>query len=308
MASVKPLTYILVYRKLFPYYLRNLIFRLVTLVKNFVVKKHNLNNRSLENLEALRESGFVKLDPLNNFQIDKILTQINEMPFKEVVNDRNEVVKNVYNNEDLVKSFELLSLATNDEIIGVLSEYFGCLPKIQYLAAWRTFDNDDELSEMFFHMDHHGHKFVKLFLYLSDVKEGDGHHQFVKESHDWPKFDKILSLKDKKNVRNQVIAKRKWKGDFWMNNDSVIQSLRNKVISVTGNSGTFFMEDTSGLHRGTKITSGKPRLLFQVLYTPFDSGKDFCAIGQKTLAYDNCREASELDSEQFDDLCSLIVE
>ena len=40
------------------------------------------------------------------------------------------------------------------------------------------------------------------------------------------------------------------------------------------------MEDTSGLHRGTKVLYGKSILVFEVLYTAIDSGKDSCVMSE----------------------------
>ena len=102
------------------------------------------------------EKWFLKLDAIDNSKLKEILADIQKMPTREIQNARGEKVKEVYCNSNLVQSRAMLSLDTNDNLIGLLSEYFGCLPKIQFLAAWRTLKNEDELSEMFFHMDHHG--------------------------------------------------------------------------------------------------------------------------------------------------------
>ena len=308
MLLSKPLTHILVYRKLLPFFLRDVIFRSVIFLKNLLVDRHIIDEQSIKTFEELEEFGFVKLEPIDGLKVKSVKNEIKQMPFKKITNNRGEVVKHLYSNADLVQNFDLLSIATDDGLVGALSEYFGCLPKIQYMAAWETLKNDDELAEMFFHMDHHGHKFVKLFLYLSDVNLGDGHHEFVKGSHDWKKFNKILSRENMQNIKNQVSAKRKWKGAFWMNSESILQFLHDRVVKVTGRSGALFIEDTGGLHRGTKIESGKSRLLFQVLYTAIDSGKDKCVKGKKNANFESCRSTSKLNAKQFDDICSLIIE
>ena len=306
MYLINPLTHILVYRKLLPYRIRAAIYKLILSCKNLIIGKHVVVKPLRNKVEELNKDGFLKLDAIDENKIKEILSDIKQMPIRKIQNSRGELVKEVYCNSNLVESQALLSLATDNDLLSVLSEYFGCLPKIQYLAAWRTLKNEDELSEMFFHMDHHGHKFVKLFLYLSDVDEGDGHHEFVKGSHDWLNFNKVLSPKKMQNIRNQVIAKRKWKGSFWMNNEAVSQFLQDRLLRVTGRAGALFMEDTGGLHRGTKVVSGKPRLLFQVLYTAIDSGKDPCVKGENRTAFEICRSASNLDDKKFNNVCSLI--
>ena len=76
------------------------------------------------------------------------------------------VIKDYYNSADLAENYYFLKLATDYEIIKLVSNYLGCVPIIQYLASWITYKHDEELNEMFFHMDHHGHKFLKLFFLI----------------------------------------------------------------------------------------------------------------------------------------------
>ena len=70
--------------------------------------------------------------------------------------------------------------------------YFNAIPKIAFLKAWKVNSGAGDLAEMSFHMDHHGHRFLKAFWYLNDVEEGSGHHEFIKKTHMQPAFDKFL--------------------------------------------------------------------------------------------------------------------
>ena len=298
---------ILVFHRMLPEPLRNFFYYCLVFLKNKRVPKIRNVSSYKEPLSQLQKTGFVSFDSLDSGLIETINTALRKMPKKDIFNSRSEVVKEVFCNSDLSENQTLLSLATNDKVLGTLSEYFGCIPKIQYLTAWRTLQNEDELSEMFFHMDHHGHKFAKFFLYLTDVNEGDGHHEFVLGSHDWRSFKRTLKAPDLRIVRNGIYAKRKYQGRFWMNNETITRFLPDRLKKVTGKAGSLFLEDTGGLHRGTRVTSGKPRMIFQVLYTPMDSGKDQCVKGTDLHAFEVCKQASNLDDKQFGEVCSMIL-
>ena len=298
---------ILVFRRLLPDPIRNLFYGCIVLLKNMLVSRIRSNSSHKESISQLQETGFVSFDSIDSSVIKTINTSLKNMPKKDILNSRGEVVKELYCNSVLSENQILLSLATNDKVLSILSEYFGCIPKIQYLAAWRTLQNEDELSEMFFHMDHHGHKFAKFFLYLTDVNEGDGHHEFVLGSHDWRSFKRTLQAPSLRIVRNGIYAKRKYQGRFWLNNEAITRFLPDRVKKVTGGAGSLFLEDTGGLHRGTRVTSGKPRMIFQALYTPMDSGKDNAVKGSDLEAFELCKQASDLDDKQFEEVCSMIL-
>ena len=276
-------------------------------VKNMKIGRPKLTHENKYEFNIFSQHGFLELGCLEATKFKEISTNLLKLPKKEIVNNKGIKTKEVYCNSDLSENHDLLKIATDDKIVGLLSEYFGCLPKIQFLTAWKTFHNENELSEMFFHMDHHGHKFAKFFMYLTDVHEGEGHHEFVTASHSWSSFKKILSSSSLKILRSQVMAKRRWKGDFWMNNEVVARFLPENLKKVTGTAGTMFLEDTGGLHRGTVVNSEKPRLIFQVLFTPMDSQKDPCIKGKNLDAYDLCKKSSALTKRQFDDMCSHIL-
>ena len=71
MLLMKPLTHILVYRKLLPFSIRDVIYNSVVFFKNLLVEKHNVNEQSLRNFEELKEYGFVKLEPIDGLKVKK---------------------------------------------------------------------------------------------------------------------------------------------------------------------------------------------------------------------------------------------
>ena len=84
-----------------------------------------------------------------------------------------------------------------------------------------------------YHFDIDYQKFFKLFIYLTDVKmTNDGSHIFIPETH-----------KVKKNSHH--LPKR-------YDNEDIENYYKNKK-EYFGNSGTFFLEDTFGIHKGSPI-------------------------------------------------------
>ena len=168
----------------------------------------------------------------------------------------------------------LLSLFCSRHIVEPIANYLNIIPSLQYISLWKTDPTLDSqrTSEMFWHMDHHGHKFVKVFFYLSDVALGDGHHEFIINSHSQSSFDHFLSDKSPLLYKHLTL-KRQLRGKHQLSDD-VVLPIMDRCISVVGSSGMGFMEDTRGLHRGTPIISNTSRIILQALFVPFDSMKD----------------------------------
>ena len=168
----------------------------------------------------------------------------------------------------------LLSLFCSRHIVEPIASYLNIIPSIQYISLWKTNPTSDSVrtSEMYWHMDHHGHKFVKVFFYLSDVELGDGHHQFISNSHLQPDFDDFLCKKSPL-LFEHLSCKRKLRGQHQLSDD-VLLPIMDSCISVVGPCGSGFMEDTRGLHRGTPIILDRSRIILQALFVPFDSMKD----------------------------------
>ena len=96
-----------------------------------------------------------------------------------------------------------------------------------------------------FHRDVDDWRFVKLFVYLTDVTLGSGPHKYVLHSAPQNKLTEIRRLED----------------------EEVAQSFgQENIRTMTATAGEGFLEDTYGIHKGQPVQSGH-RLLFQVVYT-----------------------------------------
>src|SRR5690606_13181649 len=89
-----------------------------------------------------------------------------------------------YRESDLLACPYLLDIANDPRLVDAASAYLGCKPVISTFRAWWSFGGFTEPKDAeFFHRDVDDWKFVKLFVYLTDVGPDNGPHVFVKGSH-----------------------------------------------------------------------------------------------------------------------------
>jgi hypothetical protein len=147
--------------------------------------------------------------------------------------------------EDVLRAPHLVALANSPRILGIVSEFLGCKPTIGYLAAWWSYHTDIGAQQAeFFHRDVDDWKFVKLFVYLTDVGPDSGPHVYVQNSANCAKLTKIRRFTDEE-VRDT----------FGPEN----------LLVMTAKAGQGFLEDTFGIHKGQPVVNGT-RLIFQVVY------------------------------------------
>jgi hypothetical protein len=253
------------YRIILNSYDSSLIFPYDYYISSDASKNFNLSS---PNIPSLIQSGFQYLPPLSFSLLAKLLAlaSANLTPLVDSP-------KSVVPPEILHSSLPVLSLFSSRHIIDIVSRYLGIFPSIQYISLWKT-DSTSSLRtpEMYWHVDHHGHKFIKAFYYLTDVLLGFGHHEFICETHHQPSFDSFLQS-NQPNFISHIHRKRRERGKYRLPDDLLLPFLP-KTLRLDGQAGSGFMEDTRGLHRGTAIISNVPRIIIQALYVPFNSMKD----------------------------------
>lgn len=140
-----------------------------------------------------------------------------------------------------------LALANHPAVLSAVADFLGCKPTIAYMAAWWSMVADGTAQEAeHFHRDYDDYKFVKLFVYLSDVDLQSGPHIFIRGSH----------------VSTNLMARRRFDDDLVAANFPD----QDDHLTLIGPAGTMFLETTFGLHRGFPPVA-QNRLIFQVLYT-----------------------------------------
>ena len=222
---------------------------------DFILKKLNkdgyyeglkLTKKTLERLLSLSiDSKFIDRDNrvFNNFK------SIDRYNFK---NDKPCCLLTLANNElnnlttDISRDPYLLNLVDN---------YLGKIKKIETKVIWSTVcttSNDwreKNGQTVTYHYDVHDLNFVYVFFYLTDCDEMSGAHQVIKGSHLSKKFFKHL-------IGTVKQTKDSLKKDFD----------KDKFITIRGEKGYGFIEDTSSFHRALAPIN-KPRLILQFRYS-----------------------------------------
>ena len=153
-----------------------------------------------------------------------------------------------HGNADVLAAPHLLELANRPDILNAVGAFLGCKPTIGYLAAWWSYPTaiGPQQAENF-HRDVDDWRFVKLFVYLTDVGDRNGPHVYVHGSSSSPRLRAIRRYTD------QEIGEA-------FGTDAI----RYK----SGAAGTGFLEDTYGFHKGQPVQEGR-RLMFQAVYSLF---------------------------------------
>lgn len=141
---------------------------------------------------------------------------------------------------------ELVRVANDPKILSIVEQYLGCKPTISNLQLWWSFPGHQVAEEAEnFHRDVDDWKFLKLFLYITDVDESSGPHVYVTKS----------------------IQSHRWLPIKRYSDERIVELFGSEDINIlTGNAGDAFLEDTFGFHKGL-VAKSKKRLLFQVQYS-----------------------------------------
>ncbi|MBD8552717.1 phytanoyl-CoA dioxygenase family protein [Sphingomonas sp. CFBP 8764] len=137
-------------------------------------------------------------------------------------------------------------IAFDERLLALAAEYFGSTPYVDSIQAWWSLASSGQPEEAEnFHRDNDGIRFLKFFLYLTDVDGTQGPHKFVLGSHVEPR------LLDRRRLTDTEVEEA-----FGTE----------RIRTVMGRAGDAFIEDTFGVHKGQQPASGT-RLLLQVRYS-----------------------------------------
>lgn len=212
-----------------------------------------------DELVDLRRDGFVMLEGLIDVDwVDRVRTSLETRLCRDrwrrelgmFKQDSTPHKTHVADIDDVVDIPEVLALANHPLILGVAGAYLGCQPTIDSIMAWWSLPGHLQAeNEQFFHRDNDSIRFLKLFIYLSDVGSDCGPHVFVRGSH----------------AHDGCYERRRYQ-------DAEVESTfgANSIHTFLGVAGTVFMEDTYGLHKGA-LPTGQRRLLLQIRYSTIPS-------------------------------------
>ena len=188
---------------------------------------------------------------LRDYFSGKLVTDIyrseHTLPFLPGSDERHPEAHIAHHNAlDIVNAPYLLELANNPHILDIAAAFLGCKPTLTYLAAWWSYHTEIGMQHAErFHRDVDDWRFLKLFIYLTDVDDKNGPHIYVAHSSASEKLTKLRRFED----------------------DEVVSAFgKNNVLQLTGLAGEGFFENTYGIHKGQPVKEGR-RLIFQAVYS-----------------------------------------
>jgi len=151
-----------------------------------------------------------------------------------------------YSLADTLACPHLLELANSAPLLRLAAHYIGCKPTISAIGLrWSYPQTGSGSGLQAFHRDCDDWRFIKVFVYLTDVDEAAGPHMYISGTQH-----------EHCSMRLQAYS-----------NDEIASRYgAARISSVTGAAGTGFAVDTRGIHKGM-VPTQKPRLLLQIQYS-----------------------------------------
>ena len=139
----------------------------------------------------------------------------------------------------LIESPAIMDLVNAVPVLRIAAAYLGCKPTLSSLGVRWSFPGGDGAGDtQQFHRDPDDWRFLKLFVYLSDVDAGSGPHVYVPRSH-----------RTMGQVRARPYAQSEIERRYG----------KDGARTVLGPQGTAFMADTYGIHAGM-VPARTPRM------------------------------------------------
>lgn len=245
------------------------------------------NDAVKEPLEALRENGYcvfpgalpeTMCDALMNFALETT-ANVRRMDHEPADTGKRPAlfdpqnfqgVRYDYATADLLDNPQVQALLADPSLLALSQAYLGSAPRADVLSMWwhtPYHAQPDAESAQFFHFDLDRIKWLKVFIYLTDVGVDDGPHMFIAGSHKtggipWSMRKRGYARLADNEVMDHYGAERH--------------------IEFAAPRGTIIVEDTRGLHKG-KHVSGNARLVLQLQFSNSLFGTDYPKASITTL-------------------------
>jgi hypothetical protein len=145
-------------------------------------------------------------------------------------------------------------LVTDKSLLAIAGEYLQVVPRITTLALWHSshkFAESNGTSAQLYHFDLSQPKWLKFFIYITDVTPESGPHAFVRGSHHRDKEGSALRARGIQRISDADIERAYGK---------------DRIAEISAPKGTMFAADTRAWHKGVKPLT-EDRLVFQIEYS-----------------------------------------
>jgi len=244
---------------------------------NGVIGKLNKNDFGKIN-ETLNQDGYVFFDKkLPAETIAKLRDYALKTPTltapkydKKIIYDPAQPISEIYRFDmlDLVNNPDIQKLIMDPTLINVARNYLGCEPIFDFPAMWWSTAFLKEASSeaaQLYHFDLDRIKWLKIFIYLSDVDADHGPHCYIKSSHKAGAKPKELLKRGYARIPDSDLLKYYPEKDF---------------KTVKAEAGSIFAGDTKCWHKGTPLKKGD-RLVLEFEYTGFMFGSNYPKLSIK---------------------------
>ncbi len=156
--------------------------------------------------------------------------------------------------DDLVADPDVQTLLADLSLITVAQDYLRAAPILDIVTMWwhtAYRDAPDARAAQFYHFDMDRPRWLKFFVYLTDVGPENGPHCFIRGSHRTGGIAGELLARGYARLGDDDVARHFAPADH---------------VRFTGRKGTIIAEDTRGLHKGQHVVHGD-RLVFQLELT-----------------------------------------
>jgi hypothetical protein len=217
---------------------------------------HGLNTRGFHVMDSFLPEGLVSAmrGALRNDETDRLALRDGKATFPETV---------------LVDEQAITGLASDPLLYYVAQDYLNVPPVLTYVNSWLSKPHNNDPQRLIeyaqlFHFDMSHPRFVKAFVYLTDVGPANGPHCMVPGSHIYKPDQLWRDGRIADNVMDAFYPHHLWK-------------------HVTGPAGTVVFVDTNSFHKGNPVVEGERHIL-EFYYTntlfgehcaPLDTGRGF---------------------------------
>ena len=223
--------------------------------------------------DEIADRGWSMLPPFDADSVERIMGDLADLPVhaksgasRSKALDLEEArAFNVatYKPESILRVPSVLSFATEPAALAAAERYLGAPPVLIALEAWWSFPGHEAKEAQRFHLDIDDHRFMKHFLYLTDVDEESGPHAYVEHTHRPQDYGDIIARGHGETEQKAIFD---WLFQTLRKEDADVEHHTGKRPTlITGDAGTRFLAVTRGLHKGLAPTK-KPRLVLQATY------------------------------------------
>ena len=237
-----------------------------SLDKKNIIKELNLDGYAIPEIKLSNKdiNHLINFAKNNRGGYKNANNDLVEMEFKDF--DFSNTTFN-YDENILLENSLIKKLSINRDFLDIAQNYFSSTPIISAINMWWSIPSkniDSEAGQMF-HFDMDRIKFLKFFIYLTDVDKLNGPHCYVAGTHRPNKKKKLLNRGYVRISDNEI------KNNY----------PKSKIKEIISNAGTIIIGDTSCFHKGLPPLSTK-RLILEIEYSNSLFGSDTAQIFNPT--------------------------